>query len=93
VELPLFGADTDHHAFNLPRPFRSGLSVAAIGLLPLIVGLTGLVRPLSGFVFTGIFVAAGVLRASLGPDALVAESAPPAGSYRFRATSRANFEE
>jgi hypothetical protein len=88
VELPLFGADTDRHGLDVPRPFRSGLSVAAIGLLPLLVGLTGVVRPLSGFVFTGIFVAAGVLRASLGPDALVAESAPLRGFPVARRRSR-----
>jgi hypothetical protein len=45
------------------RPFRSGLSVAALGVLPLVAGLAGLIRPLSSLVFAAIFAAAGALQA------------------------------
>jgi hypothetical protein len=44
---------------------RLGLPLVAFGLLPLIAGVAGLIRPLSGLVFTAIFAAAGALRASL----------------------------
>jgi hypothetical protein len=47
------------------RPFRSGLSVAALGVLPLVAGLAGLIRPLSSLVFAAIFAAAGALQALL----------------------------
>ena len=56
---------------DLPRPIRSGLAVAAFGLLPLALGLAGVVRPLSGFVFAAIFLAAGALQSALSYHELV----------------------
>ncbi len=71
MDLPHFGAYSAARELDVPRPFRSGLAVASVGLLPLIAGLTVLIRPLSGLVFAGIFVAAGVLQASLAYHELV----------------------
>jgi hypothetical protein len=72
VELPLIGARTDgRDGLDLPRPLRSGLAVAGVGLLPLLLGLTAVIRPLSGLVFAGIFVAAGALQTSLAYYELV----------------------
>jgi hypothetical protein len=42
-----------------------GLSLAAVGVIPLVAGLTGLIQPLSGVVFAAIFAAAGALQCSL----------------------------
>lgn len=53
------------NGLNAPRPLRLGLPLVALGLLPLIAGAAGLIRPLSGLVFATIFAAAGALRASL----------------------------
>src|SRR5262249_27379841 len=55
----------------LPRPFRSGLALAAIGVLPLALGLTAVIRPLSGFVLAGIFLVGGVVQASVRYHELV----------------------
>jgi hypothetical protein len=57
---------------ELPRPIRSGLAVAAVGLLPLAFGLTDVIRPLSGLVFAAIFLAVGALQWSLAHFELVA---------------------
>jgi hypothetical protein len=56
---------------DLPRPVRSGPAVAAIGLLPLALDLTAVIRPLSGLVFAAIFLAAGVLQSSLAHFELI----------------------
>jgi hypothetical protein len=72
VELPLIGAHTaGHDGLDLPRPLRSGLAIAAVGLLPLLLGLTAVIRPLSGLVFAGIFLVAGALQWSLAYYGLV----------------------
>jgi hypothetical protein len=72
MELPYFPARSyGHHELDLPRPIRSGLIVAAVGLLPLGLGLATVIRPLSGVVFAGIFVAAGAVQASLAYHELV----------------------
>jgi hypothetical protein len=64
VEIPLFG---ESHAggFEAPRPVRSGLALAAVGVAPLALGAGEVIRPLSGLVFACIFIAAGALRASI----------------------------
>jgi hypothetical protein len=59
-----FAAQTDD-GLDIPRPFHSGLTLMAIGLLPLAAGAAGLIRPLTGLVFAAIFVAAGALQALL----------------------------
>jgi len=58
--------DTSDHArgFEPPRPLRAGLALAALAVVPLLAGVSELIRPLSGLVFAGIFVAAGALRAA-----------------------------
>lgn len=66
MDFPHFDARNDgREGIDLPRPIRSGLAVAAVGLLPLALGLTAVIRPLSGLVFAAIFVGAGGLRSSL----------------------------
>jgi len=56
---------------DLPRPIQSGLAVAAVGVLPLALGLANVIRPLSGLVFTGIFLAGGVLQSLLAYHELI----------------------
>ena len=41
------------------------MPLAAIGVVPLLAGLTGAIRPLSGLVFALVFLGAGALRATL----------------------------
>jgi hypothetical protein len=65
VELGRHAVLKDRESLVVPRPFRSGLSLAAIGVLPLVAGLVGLIRPLSGLVFAAIFAAGGALQCSL----------------------------
>ena len=66
MELPRIWTDTAaHDGLEVPRPLRSGLAVAAVGLLPLVLGLTAVIRPLTGLVLAGIFVTAGGVQASL----------------------------
>lgn len=55
----------DNDRLHLPRPVRSGLALAAAGVLPLALGLADVIRPLSGVVFAATFIAAGVLRTAL----------------------------
>jgi hypothetical protein len=62
---------TGPNGFDVPRPLRSGLAIAAVGLLPLALGLATVIRPLSGLVFAAIFVAVGALRWSLAHFELV----------------------
>jgi hypothetical protein len=62
VELPRFDTSVEAGAFAPPRPLRAGLALAALAVLPSLAGASDLIRPLSGFVFAGIFVAAGALR-------------------------------
>jgi len=71
VELPRIGTRTGDDGLDLPRPLRSGLAVGGVGVLPLLLGLTAVIRPLSGLVFAGIFVAAGALQTSLAYSELV----------------------
>jgi hypothetical protein len=72
VEFPRLHARRDGREWlDLPRPIRSGLAVAAIGLLPLALDLTAVIRPLSGLVFAAIFLAAGVLQSSLAHFELI----------------------
>jgi hypothetical protein len=72
VDLPHFDARIDgRDALDLPRPIRLGLAVAAVGLLPLLLGLTAVIRPLSGLVFAAIFLGAGALQWSLAHFGLV----------------------
>jgi hypothetical protein len=56
---------------DLPRPARSGLSLALCAVLPLIAGATGLIQPLSALTFAGIFAAAGAFQAALAHHELV----------------------
>jgi hypothetical protein len=73
VEFSHFDARVDgRDGLELPRPIRSGLAVAAVGLLPLALGLTDVIRPLSGLVFAAIFLAVGALQWSLAHFELVA---------------------
>jgi hypothetical protein len=66
VDLARVGAQSDRsNGLDLPQPIRSGLAVAGVGLLPLAFGLAAVIRPLSGFVFAGIFLAAGALQWAL----------------------------
>jgi hypothetical protein len=65
MDLSLPRVRTDFRRLDIPQPLRSGLALAGVGVLPLVAGVTGLVRPLSALVLAGIFVAAGTLRASL----------------------------
>ncbi|MGN6430234.1 MAG: hypothetical protein ACTHNB_05800 [Gaiellaceae bacterium] len=53
------------NGFDPSRPIRSGLATAAVGLLPLALGLADVIRPLSGLVFAGIFAVVGALQWSL----------------------------
>jgi hypothetical protein len=72
VDFPHFDARIDGgDRLDLPRPIRSGLGVAVIGLLPLALGLTAVIRPLSGLVFAAIFLAAGALQSSLAHFELI----------------------
>jgi hypothetical protein len=66
VDFPHFDARSDGvDGLELPRPIRSGLAVAAVGLWPLGLGLSAVIRPLSGLVLAAIFLAAGALQLSL----------------------------
>jgi hypothetical protein len=72
VDFPHFDARSDgREGIDLPRPIRSGLAVAAVGLLPLALGLAAVIRPLSGLVFAAIFLAAGGLQSSLARFELI----------------------
>jgi hypothetical protein len=59
------------HDLDIPRPFRSGPALASLAIIPLVAGLGGLIRPLSGLVFAAIFVAVGALQALLAYRELV----------------------
>jgi hypothetical protein len=72
VDFPHFDARSDGvDGLDLPRPIRSGLAIALVGLLPLALGLTAVIRPLSGLVFAAIFLAAGALQSSLAHFELI----------------------
>jgi hypothetical protein len=72
VDFSYFDARSDDRVgLDLPRPIRSGLAVAAVGLLPLALGLTAVIRPLSGLVFAAIFLAAGALQWALAHFELI----------------------
>jgi hypothetical protein len=72
VDFPHSDARRDGgEGIDLPQPIRSGLAVAAVGLLPLALGLAAVIRPLSGLVFAAIFLAAGVLQSSLAHFELI----------------------
>jgi hypothetical protein len=72
VDFPHFDARSDGvDGLDLPRPIRSGLAVAAVGLLPLALGLAAVIRPLSGLVLAAIFLAAGALQLSLAHFELI----------------------
>lgn len=70
MELPRLDTSNDVLAFDPPRPVRAGLALAAFAVLPLLAGVSDLIRPLSGIVFAGILVAAGGLRAALAYEDL-----------------------
>ncbi len=59
------------NGLDLPRPVPSGLSIAAVGLLPLALGLADVIRPLSGLVFAAIFLVVGALRSALAYHELI----------------------
>jgi len=59
VDFPHFDRTEGWDSPDLPRPIGSGLAVAAVGLLPLALGLADVIRPLTGLVFAGIFFAIG----------------------------------
>jgi len=66
MDFPHFDARVGRRAGpDLPRPIQSGSAVAAVGLVPLVLGLTGVIRPVSGLVFAAIFLAVGALQWSL----------------------------
>ena len=66
MDFPHLGARVDaRDRIDLPRPIRSGLAVAAVGLVPLAVGLANVIRPLSGLVFAAIFLAVSALQSLL----------------------------
>src|SRR5262249_20915837 len=69
LRLAAHGSD---EGLVLPKPFRSGLAIAAIGAVPLVLGLTAVIRPLSGLVLAGIFLVGGIVQASLRYHELVA---------------------
>jgi hypothetical protein len=71
VDFPYLDAPDCRDGLDLPRPFRSGLAVAAVGVLPLALGLTDVIRPLSVFVFAAIFLAVGALQSALSYRELV----------------------
>jgi hypothetical protein len=63
VDVPYFDARArGREQLDLPRPIRSGLAIATVGILPLALGLANVIRPLSGLVFAAIFAAVGALR-------------------------------
>lgn len=64
MEIHLFG-DSHARGFEVPRPVRSGLALAAAGVVPLALETADIIRPLSGIVFACIFVGAGALQGSL----------------------------
>lgn len=66
MDYPHFDASIGGgYGIDLPRPIRCGLAIAAVGLLPLTLGLADVIRPLSGLVFAGIFLVVGALKWSL----------------------------
>jgi hypothetical protein len=62
MDVSLHGARIDRRGLEVPQPLRGAIPLAALGILPLALGLDNLIRPLSGVVFAVIFVAAGALR-------------------------------
>jgi hypothetical protein len=62
MDVSLHGARVDRRGLEVPQPLRGAVPLAAFGIVPLALGLGGVIRPLSGFVFAAIFVAAGALR-------------------------------
>lgn len=72
MDFPHLGARVNgRDRTDPPRPIRSGLAVAAAGLVPLTLGLANYIRPLSGLVFAAIFLVAGTLQSSLAYHELV----------------------
>jgi hypothetical protein len=73
VDFSHFDARTNNRGpVDLPRPLRSGLALAAVGLAPLALGLADVIRPLSGLVFAAIFAVVGALRWALAHFELIA---------------------
>jgi hypothetical protein len=70
VELAPFSDTRNRLGVEPPRPLRSAVPLALVGVLPLGLGLAAVIRPLSGFVFAAIFLAAGVLQWSLAHSEL-----------------------
>jgi hypothetical protein len=62
MDVSLRSARVDRRGLEVPQPLRGAVPLAALGVLPLALGLGGLIRPLSGLVFAALFVAAGALR-------------------------------
>ena len=66
MEFPYLDARANGRTeIDLPRPLPSGLWLAAVGVVPLVLGLADVIRPLSGLVFAAIFLAVGALKSSL----------------------------
>jgi hypothetical protein len=65
MDISVFGLRSERRGLEVPPPFRDGIALAAVGVVPLALGLGDVIRPLSGLVFTGIFVGAGALRSAL----------------------------
>ena len=70
MELAPFTKTPNQLGFEPPRPLRSAVPLALVGFLPLGLGLAAVIRPLSGFVFAAIFLAAGLLQRSLARSEL-----------------------
>jgi hypothetical protein len=64
MDVPSFSGRIEQ-SLDVPQPLRSGLLLATCGVLPLVAGATGLIRPLSALVFAAIFGGVGMLQASL----------------------------
>ncbi len=65
MEVSLHRRRAEHPGFDVPHPLQAGLGLGVLGVVPLALGAGGLIRPLSGLVFAGIFLLAGALRSSL----------------------------
>jgi hypothetical protein len=71
VDISWRAATEKDEGLSLPRPLRSGLAICAVGVLPLVLGLMAMIRPLSGIVLAGIFVVGGALQTSFSYYELV----------------------